>query len=139
MWDLKNKNRLSGAVLLHQEGFTLFEVLVSLAIVAIVLVGVYQLQSQTLMLNMSARFSTIAPQLAQRRLAEIEQTPLNELADAAGDFGESFQGYTWQVSIGDVDSESLKDYSENLKKIDLTVSYHDENQFQLRAYRFFRD
>ena len=139
MWDLKIKKRLPGMYSLHQEGFTLFEVLVSLMIVAIVLVSVYQLQSQTLMMNMSSRFNTIAPQLAQQRLVEIEQKPLNELADAAGDFGELFPGYSWQVSIVDVDSEALKDYSENLKKIDFTVSYHDENQFQLRAYRFIRD
>ena len=51
-------------------GFTLLEVMVSVAIMSIVLVSVYRLHSQSLTMNTEARFYTQAPMLAQSKLAE---------------------------------------------------------------------
>jgi prepilin-type N-terminal cleavage/methylation domain-containing protein len=47
------------------SGFTLLEVMVAMAIMAIVLVSVYRMHSQTLTMNMAARFYTQAPMVAQ--------------------------------------------------------------------------
>ncbi|MCU0593194.1 MAG: prepilin-type N-terminal cleavage/methylation domain-containing protein, partial [Desulfobacterales bacterium] len=46
------------------QGFTLLEVMVALGIMAIVLVSVYRLHSQTLAMSVESRFYTQAPLLA---------------------------------------------------------------------------
>jgi len=51
-------------------GFTLLEVMVALAVMSIVLVSVYRMHSQSLTMNTAARFYTLAPMLAQGKMAE---------------------------------------------------------------------
>ena len=53
------------------SGFTLLEVMVAMAIMAIVLVSVYRMHSQTLTMNSASRFYTLAPLLAQSKLAQL--------------------------------------------------------------------
>lgn len=121
------------------RGFTLIEVSVAVFIIAIVLLAVYRLHSQTLSMNFSARFYTTAPLLAQKKLAEIEMTELLELSDESGEFGEDFPGYTWEFVIGDVESELLKTTAEELKKIDLKISFNrGELEYNVRTYRYFQ-
>ena len=81
-----------------RSGFTLLEVMVAMSIIAIVLLAVYRLHSQTLMMNYSARFYTTAPLLAQQKLSELELSDLDALIDAAGDFGDDHTGYGWEIS-----------------------------------------
>ncbi|MBW2583428.1 MAG: prepilin-type N-terminal cleavage/methylation domain-containing protein, partial [Deltaproteobacteria bacterium] len=52
-------------------GFTLLEVMVAMAIMAIVLVSVYRMHAQTLAMNTANRFYTQAPMLAQGKLAQL--------------------------------------------------------------------
>lgn len=121
------------------RGFTLIEVSVAVFIIAIVLLAVYRLHSQTLSMNFSAQFYTMAPLLAQKKLAEIEMTELEELSDESGEFGEDFPGYTWEFTIGDVELELLKTTVDNFKKIDLKISFNqDELEFSVRTYRYFQ-
>ena len=103
---------------------------------SIVLVSVYKLHSQSLTMNMEARFYTHAPMLAQSRLTEMETNSDVKLSNDSGDFGEDFPGYSWRVAVDDVDIEDLGEISSDLKKIDVTVSYN-ENEFvyNLRTYR----
>jgi len=54
-------------------GFSLLEVLVALVLVAIVLISVYRLYSQSILMDRRARFDTVAPQLARLKLAELER------------------------------------------------------------------
>ena len=120
-------------------GFTLLEVMVALAVMSIVLVSVYRMHSQTLAMNTSARFYTQAPMLAQSKLAELEASISGAFPQNSGDFGEEFQGYSWNVTVADVSSEMLGSVAEDLKQIDVTVTLN-ENQFvyNLRTYRFQR-
>ncbi len=120
------------------HGFTLLEIMVAMAIMAIVLVAVYQMHHQTIDMNNAARFHTRAPLLAQKKISEIKSRTLNDIADDEGDFGEDFPDYHWQVTVEDVESELLGDTAGRLKKIDMTVSYgQDEMTYQLRLYRFY--
>ncbi len=102
-------------------------------------VSVYRLHSQSLSMTMASRFYIQAPQLAQQKLAELEAASLDDLVQDSGDFGENFPGYTWQAAVEDVESELLGEISRDLKRIDVTVAYH-ENEFtyQVRIYRFAR-
>ena len=114
----------------------MLEVMVALAIMAIVLVAVYRMHSQTLSMAAAARFQTEAPLLAQRKMAQIELIG-ESIGPDSGDFGEEFPGYQWTVEVGDVVSEALGEVSQDLKRIDLTVS-SDAGSFEVRTYRFMR-
>ena len=56
----------------ENSGFTLLEVMIAMAIIAIALVAVFGSQSQSLSLANEAKFSTTAALLAQSKMAEIE-------------------------------------------------------------------
>ena len=122
------------------SGFTLLEVMIALAVMAIVLVSVYRMHSQSLTMNTAARFYTLAPLLAQNKMAELETLSSEGFSEDSGDFGEQYPGYSWRTSIADVSSEVLGEVANDLKRIDLTVSYN-ENQFShsIRTYRFQRE
>ena len=121
-------------------GFTLLEVMVALAVMSIVLVSVYRMHSQSLTMNTAARFYTQAPLLAQKKMAELAENGTGVFPADSGDFGDNFPGYSWQASTNEVSSEVLGEVADDFKRIDIVVSYHD-NQFSynLRTYRFQRE
>jgi general secretion pathway protein I len=130
---LKNRSECPG-----NRGFTLIEMMVAVSVIAIVLLAVYRLHSQTLLMNFSARFYTVAPLLAQNKLADIEMDTVKELAEGSGDFGEDYAGYSWDVKISDVESEQLKTTAERLKRVDIKVLFNQgELSYNLRTYRLF--
>jgi len=122
------------------SGFTLLEVMVALAVMSIVLVSVYRMHSQSLTMNAAARFYTQAPLLAQSKLAAFETLSGGGFPEDSGDFGEQFPGYRWKISETDVTSEILGAVAEDLKRIDVTVAYNnDQFSYNLRTYRFKRE
>lgn len=127
---MKNEFRRS-----NQKGFTFLEVMIALSLIAIVLVSVYRLQSQTILMSIRSRFDTLAPFLAQQKLSEIEGNP-NDTESDSGTFEDAFSGYHWQVSVAKVTSEILGRVVEGMKQIDVTISFQDGNQsYHLRVYR----
>ena len=119
------------------SGFTLLEVMVSVSLMAVVLVAVMNLYMQTTRMANTARFYSIAPQLAQKALTGIEMTGLASRKEGfSGDFGDSFPGFTWTVSVDSPAPESLGTAFENLKQIDITVVLNEnEFSYRLRTYR----
>jgi general secretion pathway protein I len=121
-------------------GFTLLEVMVALAVMSIVLVSVYRMHSQSLTMNAAARFYTLAPLLAQNKIAELEMLSADGFPEDSGDFGEQYPGYSWRTSLVDVSSEVLGEVANDLKQIDLTISFNDDQfSHSLRTYRFQRE
>ena len=113
-------------------GFTLLEVMIAMAILAITLVTVFQSQSQSISMATNSRFLTTASLLAQSRMAEIDQADPKVLASARGDFGDDFPGYAWQVDVGNVEEIPL------LRRIVLTVTNGrmvTRNTYQLVLYK----
>jgi general secretion pathway protein I len=108
--------RLPRRVNPRRGGFTLLEVMIAMAILAITLVTVYQSQSQSISMASNSRFLTTASLLAQARMAEIDAADPRGLVSASGDFGEEFSDYTWQMEIGEVQEIPL------LRRIALTVT-----------------
>jgi len=119
-------------------GFTLLEVMVAMAIMAIVLVSVYRMHAQTLAMNTANRFYTQAPMLAQGKLAQLATGSSEIIAGDSGDLGEKFPGYSWSVAVEEVSSEALGEVANDLKQIDLTVSYN-EYVYSVRTYRLMRE
>lgn len=127
MWNSKSRG---------DAGFTLLEVMVAVAIMAIVLVAVYRLHAQTIAMSGAARFYTTAPFLAEEALAQVEFKAANELGGDSGEFGDAFAGFTWQATVETVESEYLGQVAEDLKRIDLTVVYEPEGlSYSVRTYR----
>jgi general secretion pathway protein I len=131
----ENKNRRPATA----KGFTLLEVMVAMAIMAIVLVSIYRMHSQTLAMNTATRFYTQAPLLAQSKLAQLESVASELIAGDSGDFGEAFPGYSWSVSTEDVSSELLGEVGDDLKRLDVSVTLNDgEFVYSARTYLFTR-
>ncbi|MGB9498427.1 MAG: type II secretion system minor pseudopilin GspI [Dissulfuribacterales bacterium] len=115
------------------QGFTLLEVMVALSIIAIVLVSIMRLQGQTIFMNETIRFYTIAPLLAQSKMAEISEDPLAGISDS-GDFGTDFSGYTWEAQISDLNIDVPECPEIKLKKVDIIVKLNNDLKFSLRQY-----
>jgi len=135
------RNQEPGTRNLHPEfGFTLLEIMVAISIIAIVLVSVYRMHAQTVSMNYAVRFYATAPLLAQLKIAELEIINMEDQTDDSGDFGNEFPGYRWDIAIDDVESETFGDIAEDLKEIDVVVSFNkDEFTYNLRTYRFIQD
>lgn len=117
-------------------GFTLLEVMVCVVIIATGFMAIYSLHNQTLRSGMSIQFFSKAPLLAQKKIAELE-TGLNDLSDSEGDFGDDFPGYTYKVTVSDIENETLGETSKNLKKFDLQIILNEgENSYDMTVYRF---
>lgn len=111
-----------------------------MSIMAIVLVSVYRMYSQTLTMNIANRFYTQAPLLAQSKLAQLETGSSEIIAGDSGDFGEKFPGYSWNVTVEEVSSEALGEVANDLKRIDLIVALNNnEYVYNVRTYRLMRD
>lgn len=123
------------------QGFTLLEVMVALGIMAIVLVSVYRLQSQTIGMSMESRFYTQAPLLARSALARLEQSKEREMISGQGDFGREFPGYQWKTTVAEAPSEALgPELSRDMKRIDVLVTLNNgEYSYGFRTYRFRRE
>jgi general secretion pathway protein I len=122
------------------QGFTLLEVMVALGIMAIVLVSVYRLHSQTLAMSVESRFYTQAPLLARSALTRFEQSKERVMASGQGDFGREFPGYQWKIAVTDAPSEALgPELSRDMKRIDVLVTLNEgEYSYGFRTYRLVR-
>jgi type II secretion system protein I len=118
------------------RGLTLLEVMVALAIAAIVLVSVYRLQTQSIAMESIAQFNTIAPLLAEQLVTRVElQAPDFPLSDS-GDFEDDFSGYSWEIATQDAGALQTPTGQPLLKQIDVTVYHHEnEDRFSMRTYR----
>ncbi|MDP2645849.1 MAG: prepilin-type N-terminal cleavage/methylation domain-containing protein [Desulfobacterales bacterium] len=124
----------------RHPGFTLLEVMAALTLIAMVLVSIYKMQFQTISMNRSVRFDTIAPLLAQSKMSELKIKPLEEVADSSGDFSQNFPGYTWRVLVTGIESELLEATAKDLRQIEVVISENDgENIYSLKTYWFFQD
>lgn len=135
-WNLKADKRARSKT---EPGFTLLEIMISVSIVAIVLVSVYKMHAQTIRMSSSTKFHAVAPLLAQQKLSEFETLSSYQSISDSGDFGDEFPGYAWRLSVEDVDVELLGSVAEDLKRVDVTVTFNqDENSYHVRTYRFER-
>ena len=122
------------------RGFTLLEVMVAMAIMAIVLVSVYRMHSQTLAMNTANRFYTQAPLLARSQLAKLETGSSEIIAGDSGDFGDKFPGYRWNVSTEEIAIEALGEVAKDFKRIDLSVSFNNnEYVYNIKTYRLMQE
>ena len=122
----------SNGTIIKDRGFTLLEVMIALAILAISLTSLIGSQSSSVALAAESRFNIQAPLLAQLQLARIHTT--EELIGDSGDFGDEFPGYQWEVTVEDAlfsQSDLLQQLDGTLQHLILIISWGDE----LYSYR----
>jgi general secretion pathway protein I len=105
------------------RGFTLLEVMISVAIIAIALTALLGSQTQSIFFANSAKFGTMAALLAQQKMSEITIQDPTSLTSDSGDFGDDYPGYTWEATVSDVSLEGIETLADYLKQIDLTVAW----------------
>ncbi len=115
------------------KGFTLLEVMIAMAILAISLVVVFQSQSQSISMASGSRFKTTASFLAQSKMAEIEATDLGAISFENGNFGEDFPDYSWEIDITGTEFEALKKIEVKVVNTKMTTN----NSLSLVLYRVF--
>jgi general secretion pathway protein I len=91
------------------------EVMIAMAILAIALVAVFQLQSQSISMSTDSRFMTTAALLAQSKMVEVEAGSTLVSHSEDGDFGPDYPQYTWHLEVGDTQLPQFK-------KIEVTVT-----------------
>ncbi len=113
------------------RGFTLLEVMIAMAILAIALVAVYQGQSQGISMAGDSRFFTTASLLAQSRMAQIDAADPGSIKSENGDFGDDFPDYAWRVEIEDTEIKLFKKIVVTVINSRLTL----RNEFRLVLYK----
>jgi len=120
-----------------QDGFTLMEVVVALAVVAIALTAIYRMHTQTLFMDARGRFDTLASMLARQKLADIQTGGLDGPFDDSGDFGDSHPGFRWQIQSESVTSDLISEDGPTLKRITISItSSGSASAFGLTTYRY---
>lgn len=120
---------------LHNRGFSLLEVMIAVALIAIALVTLLGSQSQSVSFANSAKFETMAALLAQSKMSEITIQDADSLSSDSGNFGDDYPGYAWEATVSDISIEGLDAISDYLKQIDLTVTWGSYN-YKIRLYHY---
>ena len=140
------------------EGFTLLEMLVSIAVIGVVLVAIFKMQSGTTRLSSSGDFYDTAPHLARMKLSEIVLGLAEKFPDQEreGHFGDSFPDYEWRYVLTPLEingsripselgeSDGVKavlgdEILERIGRIDLEISHSLGMTFHLTQWLFLQN
>ena len=104
-------------------GFTLLEVMIAVALIAIALVTLIGAQAQTIAIATGSRFDAMASMLAQWKLTEIQLQDVGQVNSGTGNFGEQYPHFSWKLEVGDTDEAALgiKGMNGKLKTVDVTI------------------
>lgn len=120
-------------------GFTLLEVMVATAILAIGLTVLYSSQSRSLSVAAISDFTATSAHLGSTQMAAILQGDASE-GIQSGAFGTPYEGYTWRVEIEDAGNAAQlipESAAANLKRIDLLITdARRAETFTMTRYRF---
>jgi hypothetical protein len=102
---------------MRRTAFTLAEVLVALVVTAVVIPVALRALLTASALRQAASCRWQAAELADRKLRELVVTGEWAGVENAGDFGDDYPGYTWEVS-----STPWTEQDITLRRLDLTVA-----------------
>lgn len=122
----------------QELGFTLLEVMIAVAVLAIALTSLLGSQSASVGLATETRFHVQAPLLARKQLAELVAG--GELISSEGEVGEEFPGFHWELQAEEVsfeESEILQKLDTKLWHLTMIIRWEDNPLFtyQLDTYR----
>lgn len=109
-----------------RKGFTFLEVIVAVAIIAIVFTASLKMVSRALALRSVSRFYSLAPYLASDVAGRLEKEGFMG-SELSGDFGDEFNGWSWKADITKMQGEGTLAWMEIISRIDIAVRYGPEN------------
>ena len=104
-------------------GFTLLEVMIAVAVIAIALVTLIGAQAQSVSIAAASRFDVTAALLAQWKVADLHTEDYDQVVGSTGHFGAEHPGFTWKTEVDELgESEiGIKGTGDLLKVVDLTI------------------
>lgn len=93
----------------RNSGFTLIEIMVSLAVLAIALTVLLGLRNRDIALSAYSGHLTEATLLARQRISEVSFAGFPELGAREGDFGEAYPHYKWKEEVKQTPYEVVRE------------------------------
>lgn len=90
-----------------ESGFTLAEMIVATAVLAVGVAGTMATFGAISRASGTASEYEIAARLAEQRMAEIEAAGSEAIVSDTGDFGEEYPEYRWEQEVLDTDTEGV--------------------------------
>lgn len=119
----------------NEHGFTLVEILVTLAILSAVLPALLQVFSSAIRNQGLSDTQTTALYLIKFRMAELELDGYPEVGEETGEFGENSR-YQWHSVVEDIQSEEVQ----GLRRIQVIVSWqHLGKERSMSMHTFVAD
>ena len=107
----------------EKNGFTLVEILVTLAILAAVLPALLHAFASAARNQGLSDNTTTALYLLKFRMAEIEMAGYPDVGDESGEFGNNTR-YRWSSVVQDIESDEI----ENIRQVQVTVTWQHRNR-----------
>ncbi|RJP25173.1 MAG: prepilin-type N-terminal cleavage/methylation domain-containing protein [Candidatus Abyssobacteria bacterium SURF_5] len=107
-----------------QSGFTLLEVMVSVAIIAAVLVTLLGTHLMSLNLAHKNQEQTLEATLARQKMEEAFTTPYDSLNNDSGDFGPEYPELNWEIFVEETKVENLKNLKITVSSAERTFELH---------------
>lgn len=120
---------------MNKKGFSLLELIIAVAVLAIGLVGILQIFPVGLRASYRAGMVTKAAFLAQNKIEEVtisgfdaitELPPKIPLSGSEGDF-------EWEIAIEEVDLEGLES-DDDMRQITVTVSWPERDRMRSKDF-----
>ncbi|WP_448874004.1 prepilin-type N-terminal cleavage/methylation domain-containing protein [Desulfobulbus propionicus] len=128
--------------LVKKNGFTLLEVMIAVAIIAIAVVTLLGAQSQSVSIVSSAKFDTMASLLAQWKMSDLILQDFEQLTDDEGNFGEDYPQFSWKLTVTELSEgeTGLPGTADQIKALDIAVRSIQDNsaEFVLRTLVYNR-
>jgi general secretion pathway protein I len=111
------------------KGFTLLEVMIAVALMAIALVTLIGSQAQSVAVMDDVRFQSIAAVLAREKLTDLRLLDFEQLGGETGNFEQDFEDFVWQTEVTDIPGYELglTESEGMLKKIRVTISHREDS------------
>ena len=90
------------------RGFTLLEVMVTLAIVGIALVAILRSFAMSVDVSNESSNLSVATLLAKWKMGETEGQGFPDVGDTGGDFGDEYPGFRWERAVSETGVKELR-------------------------------
>lgn len=115
------------------DGFTLLEIMIALAIIAIAFVALLGLRNRDIVLHEYGRTLIAATALAQQRLADTLVGPYPEVGRTEGPFDEAHARFSWRQDVNPTPFDFVREV-----RVVVRWAEAQEDQVELVSYVFQR-